>query len=168
MWIPRNKPLFGWVSIFCFHHSYLTKLSYDLVNLETKNCCFWAIKIELRWQFGNFSHILGPRVKALSHHTLYLYSHTNIIIFRLRPFNSFSFSPFLYLFLYFMGRAGFWNLDRIVWFDLVHREPSLEMVLLTPKLAIHQKYSEPFEPQLNCSGWRTMVGSHGLGRNWKK
>ena len=160
--------LLKWISIFCFHHSYLTKLSYDLVNLETKNCCFWAIKIELRWQFGNFSHILGPTVKALSHHTLYLYSHTNIIIFRLRPFNSFSFSPFLYLFLYFMGRAGFWNLDRIVWFDLVHREPSLEMVLLTPKLAIHQKYSEPFEPQLNRSGWRTMAGSHGLGRNWKK
>ena len=47
------QPVFGWVSIFCFHHSYLTKLSYE----RKKNGVFtwWDMSFD-----GNILNTLKP------------------------------------------------------------------------------------------------------------
>lgn len=38
--VPRMRLLFGYVFIFCFHHSQLTKLSYQLVRMKRRRRCF--------------------------------------------------------------------------------------------------------------------------------
>ena len=79
--------MFGFVSIFNFHHSFPTFLRVKLLSSETKKkekkkkkTCFQVTRIELGWQYCNISHTMGPRLVTSLITTLPLLPPTVIFI----------------------------------------------------------------------------------------
>ena len=56
---------------------------------------------------------------------------------------------------------GFWNPNRIVWFDQKNHEPLSFAVFLASRTTLWEKSKDPCEPWSNCAALRTVTGFWG-------